>query len=126
MTLSVRARDAKPEGIAFVEAYAAIRSWVSYNVHLPAAGTSRGLISALPTSAEVSPVECKAVFGEVILGGLEWAYNQSDGRFNMSAYAWAALEAVGTGHVLTYEERRQLRSSPLWPYLHFNRNATGM
>ena len=124
MILSVR--DAKPEGIAFVDAYAAIRSWYSFNAHLPSASTSRGLISALPPSAEVSPVECKAVFAEIILGGLEWGYNQSDGRFNMSAYAWAALEAAGTGHVLNYEERRQLRSSQLWPYLHFNRNATGM
>jgi hypothetical protein len=119
-------RDAKPEGIAFVDAYAAIRSWFSYNAHLPSASTSRALISALPTSADVSPVECKAVFSEVILGGLEWGYNKSDGRFSMSAYAWAALEAAGTGHVLNYEERRQLRSSALWPYLHFNRNATGM
>ena len=70
MILSVR--DAKPEGIAFVDAYTAIRSWYSYNAHLPSAATSRSLISALPPSAEVSPVECKAVFSEVILGGLEW------------------------------------------------------
>jgi hypothetical protein len=124
MILSVR--DAKPEGIAFVDAYNAIRSWFSFNTHLPSASPARGLIAALPTSAQVSPVECKAVFAEVINGGLEWAYNQSDGRFNISAYAWAALEAAGTGHTLSADERQQLRASQLWPYLHFNRNATGM
>ena len=85
MVLSVR--DAKPEGIAFVDAYTAIRSWFSYNAHLPSAASARNLIAALPTSAEVSAIECKAVFAEVINGGLEWAYNQSDGRFNISAYA---------------------------------------
>jgi hypothetical protein len=122
MILSVR--DAKPEGIAFVDAYAAIRSWFSYNAHLPSASTARSLIEALPPTAEVSPVECKAVFAEVINGGLAWGYNQSDGRFNMSAYAWAALEAAGTGHTLSLEERKQLRPSPLWPFLYFNRNAT--
>ena len=124
MILSVR--DAKPEGIAFVDAYTAIRSWFSYNAHLPSASTARSLIAALPTSAEVSTIECKAVFAEVINGGLEWAYNQSDGRFNMSAYAWAALETAGTGHTLNPDERTQLRTSPLWPYLYFNRNASGM
>jgi len=124
MILTVR--DAKPEGITFVDAYAAIRSWFSYNAHLPAAASSRGLIAVLPPSGQVSPVECKAVFAEVILGGLEWGYNQSDGRFSMAAYAWAALEAAGTGHILSYEERRQLRPSPLWPFLHFNRNASGV
>ena len=124
MPLSVR--DAKPEGIAFVDAYAAIRSWFCYNAHLPSASTAQSLIAALPTAGEVSPVECKAVFSEVINGGLEWAYNKSDGRFNMSAYAWAALEAAGTGHTLSPDERAQLRPSRLWPHLSFNRNATGM
>jgi hypothetical protein len=124
MILSVR--DAKPEGIAFVDAYTAIRSWFCYNAHLPAAATARSLIEALPTSGDVSPIECKAVFAEVINGGLEWAYNKSDGRFNMSAYAWAALEAAGTGHTLSPGERTQLRTSPLWPHLYFNRNASGM
>ena len=64
------------------------------------------------------------MFAEVINGGLAWGYNQSDGRFNMSAYAWAALEAAGTGHTLSPEERKQLRTSPLWPFLYFNRNAS--
>ena len=124
MILSVR--DAKPEGIAFVDAYTAIRSWFCYNAHLPGAAPARSLIEALPTSADVSLVECKAIFAEVINGGLEWAYNKSDGRFNMSAYAWAALEAAGTGHTLSASERTQLRPSPLWPHLSFNRNASGM
>jgi L-aminopeptidase/D-esterase-like protein len=124
MVLTVR--DAKPEGIAFVDAYTAIRSWFCYNANTAAAANARSLIAALPPSGNVSPVECKAVFAEVINGGLEWAYNQSDGRFNMSAYAWAALEAAGAGHTLTADDRTQLRSSPLWPFLSFNRNTSGI
>lgn len=115
--------DSLPTGIALTDAYSAIRTW--YCAHADQALArgdeygrgSAALIQALPAASAVSDLEIVAVLREVILGYLEWAYHQSDGRYKMAAYAHAALEKAGRSYTLTAEETEVLKSSTLWPYL---------
>lgn len=129
-----RPRSRTPKNVSFKDAYDAIRSWYSTRVARwmetytggfagppPTFTHTVGLIRALPSSAQVSDLECRAVFAEVINGFLEFGSQETDGRLKMAEYAKAALETAGVADTLTSEEREELRVSPLWPYFRFNR-----
>ena len=129
--MALNSSDRRPTGISFADAYSAIREWYQANIQLVEARPgdyargSTALIRALPSAAELSTLELRAVFAEVISGYLEWGYHQSDGRFKMGAYAHAALDAADLPHNLTDAERGRLTTSRLWPFLFFNRARTG-
>lgn len=131
-------KDPKPAQITIREAYARIRQWYRANApkfsHRPveeieAAGSkiardfsvhakaSLDLVDNLPDQSELSDLEIRAVLAEVIAGKLEWAYHQSDGHYKMGAYAHAALEQAGLPMFLSKAERRELRSSRIYPFL---------
>jgi hypothetical protein len=82
---------------------------------------SEELINALPAVDQLSQLEIRAVFGEVIYGHLEWAYHQSDGNYKMGAYAHGALETTGLNWSLNEQEKKKLKASVLWPYLMISR-----
>jgi hypothetical protein len=115
--------DAKPIGISLEDGYSRIREWYQSNIQTAIArgddyGTrSANLIRALPAADATSDLEKRAIFQEVISGLLEWAYHESDGAFKMYAYAKAAVEAAGVDWYVSKEEREQLRTSRLWPFL---------
>lgn len=116
--------DAKPQNISSADAYSAIRAWYQHHVNnIPNRNSDYGrrsadLIKHLPPAAQVSDLEQRAVFREVIARLLEWGYHESDGKFKMGAYAHAALEATGkTWPALSEQENEQLKTSQLWPYL---------
>ncbi len=125
--MGLNTNDPKPVGISFANAYKAILAWYGGNLKRIQSKTddySRGsvaLINALRQVSTLSDLEYRAIFGEVICGYLEWAYHQSDGRYKMAAYAFAALEAAGLSFNLTEEEKTKLKPSVLWPYLFFNK-----
>jgi hypothetical protein len=125
--MALNADDARPIGIDLGSAYSAIRKWYQANMQLVEARSdeyargSAALIRALPPSDELSTLEFRAVFAEVISGYLEWGYHRSDEHFKMGAYAHAALDAAGLSHNLSEPERVQLGTSRLWPFLFFNR-----
>lgn len=116
--------DAKPENISIADAYSAIRLWYQNHVtDVERRGDDYGrrsakLIRNLPPVSQLSDLEQRAVFREVIARLLEWGYHESDGRFKMGAYAHAALETAGWGwRPLSAQENEQLKMSQLWPYL---------
>lgn len=117
--------DLRPTGIALRAAYDAIRAWLQANAsHLashpphdayrdfrPHIEASLPLIEALPPSASLSDIEIRAILLEVIMGKLEWAYHQSDGKFKIAAYAHAALDHAGLSFILTDQEKRALQAT---------------
>ncbi len=117
--------DPKPDEISFAKAYKAIRAWYQGNVQRINSRTddyscrSVLLINSLPPFSALSDLECRAIFGEVIYGLLEWAFHETNGRYKMAAYAFAALEGAGLSFNLTPEEQAKLKSGSLWPYLSF-------
>jgi hypothetical protein len=117
------AADMKPTGISLIDGYSRIREWYQSNIEKAVAqgddygNRSANLIRALPSADATSDLEKRAIFQEVISGLLEWAYNESDGEFKMYTYAKAAAEAAGLDWRLSTEEREQLSTSRLWPFL---------
>jgi hypothetical protein len=119
--------DSKPAAISLSDAYTAIRDWYQNHPdparyserHCPPdyARSSARLIKALPPAEGLADVEKIAVLCEVVRGHLEWAYDQSDGRYKMAAYAHAALEALGHSYNLAPAEIELLHQSVLWPIL---------
>ena len=116
--------DKKPHGISIQEAYSSIRSWYqAYSEELASrrvdhtyAQKSIALIRALPEGIQLSDIEMKAVFFEVICGLLEWGYHESDGRYKMAAYAHAAIEAHGGYIERSDNDTQRLKESILWPF----------
>ena len=121
------AQDRRLTGISLSAAYTAIRGWYRENLPLIEWRTghyytsSAALIRALPETAVLSELEMRAIFSEVLDGLLEWGYSESDGRFRMVEYANGALKTAGMASSLTRDDREGLRTSPLWPFLSFNR-----
>jgi hypothetical protein len=115
------AQDKTPAGINLLDAYIKIRNWYQANIDLlkdrtdDSSKRSRELILHLPDPNSAKEEEMLAVMAEVIAGGLEWAYGQSDGQFKMAAYAHEAAKPFG-GYQLSEENQKFLKSSPLWPY----------
>jgi hypothetical protein len=130
--------DPKPTQITIREAYTRIREWYQANTSRfinhsaekvevgdktivrdvnSHARTCLELVEILPDQRDLSDIEIRAVLAEVIGGKLEWAYHQLDGSYKMGAYAHAALEQVGLPTFLLEVEKRQLKNSPLYPYL---------
>ena len=95
--------DARPVGMAPRDAYAAIRSWYQANIDRLAADPDRGMsaraakgyIASMPAPEGVTPDEIADACRRVISGNLEFAYHDSDERYKMAAYAFAALDAAG-------------------------------
>jgi hypothetical protein len=116
-------RDESLPELGLVEAYARIRDWYTrHGDEIPAHDPSYGqraaaLIRALPPPGEISDLEIRAVFEEVLAGLLEWGYVRSDGRFEMGAYAKGALRRGGHPEWLSTTDREKLTQSPLWPVL---------
>jgi hypothetical protein len=115
--------DKLPEGITLAKAYRAIRTWYQTHTDLIRGSTeeyrarSKKLIDALPPANKLDELELRAVLLEVIMGLLEWGYHDSDGAYKMGAYAHAALDAAELGYRLSEQERRQLSTSVLAPFL---------
>lgn len=115
-------RDSFP-AIGLAEAYARIRDWYTRHVddvpgHDPSyRERSAALIRALPPAEAVSELEIRAIFEEVLSGLLEWAYVESDGRYEMAAYAKGALQHGGHPEWMPASDRERLIQSPLWRYL---------
>jgi hypothetical protein len=108
------------------KAYAAIRAWYqSHERELQRlaqrkddyATRSKRLIDALPPVNGVNDLEIRAVFSEVLMGLLEWAFHDSDGKYKMSEYAKLALQAEGSPFQLSEAESQHLMSSWIWPYI---------
>lgn len=102
--------------------YSKLRDWYQLNVEqiggdddYPA--RSRRLIKILPKPEQATDLEVRAIFQEVLMGLLEWAYVESDGESAMNEYASEALSAGGFERYLNEDETNQLRKSRLWPYL---------
>jgi hypothetical protein len=114
--------DSLPE-IGLTEAYARIRDWYTEHDddtpgHDPSyQKRSAALIRALPSPEAISELEIRAVFEEVLAGLLEWGYVESDGRYEMAAYAKGALRSGGHPEWLSTADREKLTQSPLWRYL---------
>lgn len=95
--------DLLPDGISYKDAYAAIRTWYQANVDRYAmnpqrgryAAESRAYIESCPTPDQATLDDIKKTLRQVLAGGLEWGYHESDGRFKMAAYAQAAFKAAG-------------------------------
>jgi hypothetical protein len=95
--------DSRPDGIAFGDAYTAIRSWYRANVGRFQADQKKGryamaakkYIESMPEPASASRENMLDAFRRVLSGDLEWAYHESDGHYKMAAYAHAACEAAG-------------------------------
>lgn len=117
--------DKKPFGITMEEAYTKIREWYQRNIDL---ATARGddygkrsaeLIKHLPKVEDLTILEIKAIFGEVVYGLFEWAYHKDDGHFKMASYVLGALESANLSWSLSDEEKKELKSSKLWVYFSF-------
>ena len=123
------AQESKLTGILLREAYAPIRAWYLLNLPMIEWRTSSyytssaALIRALPEPGDLSDLEMRAIFVEVLSGLLEWAYSESDRQFRMSEYACAALKPYGNSFTLTADEREELKASALWQHLSFSRPA---
>lgn len=119
--MGLSSSDKLPEGIEPEAAYKALRSWYRKNLQLPLARnddygrSAAALVKALPPKP--APVEMKAVFSEVIMGLLEFAYHRDDGNYKMAAYAHAALKTMGTDFQLTPTDKKALEPSPLYEKL---------
>jgi len=95
--------DARPVGMAPRDAYAAIRAWYRANIDRLAADPDRGAIAkaamdyiaSMPAPDSATPDQLADACRRVISGNLEFAYHDSDGRYKMAAYAFAALDAAG-------------------------------
>ena len=112
--------------IPFKRAYATIRAW--YQTAKPNTLTrfpgqairlkrSRKLIDALPPVHTATHIEIISVFREVLMGRLEWAFNESDGIHQMSEYAKQGLYNPPFSLTVTPNESAQLQTSPLWRHL---------
>lgn len=102
--------------------YSKLRDWYQLNVDKldgdnDYSRRSRKLIKILPKPEQATDLEVRAIFQEVLLGLLEWAYIQSDGERAMHEYASSALSEGGFERYLNEDETNQLRKSRLWPYL---------
>jgi hypothetical protein len=95
--------DARPEGISFRDAYAAVRTWLQANVDRFAQDPQRGTnasetkpyIESLPPPEDATETEMQDALRRIIHSDLEWAYHEDDGSFKMAAYAWGAFDAAG-------------------------------
>lgn len=76
---------------------------------------ARALIAALPAPEAAEEDDIRAVFEEVIIGNLEWAYHQSDGEMTMSEYVKAT---VGGNYNLSAEVAERLSQNPKPFWLH--------
>jgi hypothetical protein len=121
--MGLNSKDKLPVGISPDKAYAAIRAWYRKNTatlagqgneHAKNAGT---LVNALPSAAKLSATELKAVFFEVIMGSLEWAYHKDDGKHKMAAYAHEALKTMRSTLQFSPEEKAALADSALSKHL---------
>lgn len=101
--MGLQSDDARPDGIALGDAYAAIRTWYQANVDRLAADPDRGtypaaaksFVASMPAAHVATRDEMVDTFRRVIAGDLEWAFHETDGRYKMAAYAWAACDAAG-------------------------------
>jgi tetratricopeptide (TPR) repeat protein len=109
-----------------LDAYTSVRLWYQANIHRlderndEYSDMSRRLILALPDPTAATQLEMRAVMAQVISGGLEWAYAQSDGRSTMSEYAKKSVEPFG-GYSLSDDDRSALQTSVLWKYLGYSK-----
>jgi hypothetical protein len=109
--------------ISIDDAYNRVKAWHQANLAKLRGGdekyrkNSAALIRALPPRSTVTDIEIRAVFQEIIMGLLEWAYHESDGRHKMAAYAWGALKTAGFEPNLNAEELEEITQSRLWPFL---------
>lgn len=114
--------DKLPTGIELRDAYTKIRNWYQANINLleeskdEYSEISRNLILSMPEPSTATELEMRAVMGEIIYGKLEWAYHESDGQYNMAAYAHEAVKPFG-GYSISEEDQEALKSSVLWPYV---------
>ncbi len=100
--------DPRPEGIALRDAYAAIRSWYQTNVDRFQGDPQRGehakavraYVASMPQPKNASRDDMLGAFRRVLMGDLEWAYHESDGKYKMAAYAQAAVDAAGVNPFL--------------------------
>jgi hypothetical protein len=117
-------RPSRPFSTA--KAYKAIRLW--YQSHTAELSRLRPrtdgyilrsikFIEALPAHDRISTLEIRAVFQEVMTGLLEWASNDSDGKYKMSEYAKLALRGQGLPLQLVKDEISTLKSSWIAPYI---------
>ena len=87
--------DPRPYAATPSDAYDAIRSWYRSNldkfardsVHAGHVAECRSYVAALPPSRKATDEEIAELFHQVLMGTLEWAYHESDGRYKMAAYA---------------------------------------
>jgi hypothetical protein len=108
------------------KAYKAIRLW--YQSHTAELSRLRPrtdgyiqrtikFIEALPAPDRIDTLEIRAVFQEVIMGLLEWAYHDSDGKYKMGEYAKLALQGEGLPLRLSEDELNILTSSWISPFV---------
>lgn len=107
------------------EAYRAVRDWYQKHteqVVLPNEGdqyrqASVPFVRALPPPSAMSELEIIAVFREVCLRHLEWAYGAGHGGPEMAKSVHDILEKLGRLGSLSNQELNELHSSPLWPFI---------
>jgi hypothetical protein len=96
--MALDADDPRPTDLSLRERYAALRRWYQANASLLQDRFSSGddyarrsaeYIRGVPPAETASDEEIDAVFREVKVGLLEWAYHDSDGEYKMAAYAGA-------------------------------------
>jgi hypothetical protein len=96
--VALNPEDRRPTDLSIRERYERLRAWYQANVSEFAAqpdgkGTyaqrSADYIQDLPSADSASDEQIQAVFKEVLMGRLEWAYHESDGQYKMAAYAGA-------------------------------------
>jgi len=105
------------------ESYERVRAW--YQKHCDTAlqvgdehrKASVALIRALPPASAMSELEIIAVFREVCLRKLEWAYGAGEDGAEMARDTRAILEALGRLGGFSSEEVKELRKSSLWPFI---------
>jgi len=112
-----------PIRISVKRAYSKIRQWYQANIDIARQHNNDeeynryiALIDALPPASKLSDLEMIAILAEVRFGILEWAYHQSDGEYEMGAYAHAAWPE--DDNYLRFDKaQNQLKNSVLYPYL---------
>ncbi len=123
--MGLSATDARPEPLSLRDAYGKVRDWYRANAATiaqeqpaagqpdfrPAAAKCLPLVGVLPDVHHATELEMHAVFSEVIMGRLEWAYHKSDGAYKMAAYAHTALDTAKLNFALGKERQADLRRS---------------
>ncbi len=137
--MALHPQDARPKKISLRDAYEKISTW--YQAHSrellsqPPSGrdfrqyiqASLPLVDMLSPSDQMSDLEIRAVLLEVMNGGLEWGYHQSDGMYKMAAYADAAEREISRLSLSSQsEDKRELgRSRAVRFYRTCRRTSSG-